>query len=139
MLCQCLDLVGFLFLDLGFCYRRRNIHGCRLERFGIILSISRIPYCPERHTSIKKPLSLASPTIVLHRSSPLSSVLAFPMTNKELLARVSATFIRLASFKKPMVGDDPDRTVERMMISFSCPWKPSTVLNLKSAFITYNR
>jgi hypothetical protein len=68
---------------------------------------------------MRKPLSLASPTIVFHLSSPRSSVRAFPMTNKELFARVKATFIRLASFKKPIVGDDPDLTVERMMISFS--------------------
>lgn len=68
---------------------------------------------------MRNPLSLASPTIVFHLSSPLSKVRAFPMTNNELFARVKATFIRLASRKKPMVGEEPDRTVERMMISFS--------------------
>jgi hypothetical protein len=52
------------------------------------------------------------------------------MTKSELFARVKATFIRLASRKKPMVGAAPDRTVERMIMSFSCPWNPSTVLNL---------
>ena len=42
------------------------------------------------------------------------------MTNSDDLARVSATFIRRGSFKKPMVlRSGPDRTQERMMMSFS--------------------
>jgi hypothetical protein len=82
-------------------------------------------------TWMKKPRSLALPTIILHLSLHLSNVSAFPNTNKELFALVRATFILLSSAKKPMEERClPDRTQETMMIDFSCPWNPSTVLKL---------
>jgi len=112
-------LLRFLLLDFRLGYRRGNVHGSGCERLSVILDDQQYSRAIERHTLIKKPLSLASPTMVLHLSSPLSNVWAFPMTNKELFARVRATFIRLASLKKPIVGADPDLTVERMMMSFS--------------------
>lgn len=61
-----------------------------------------------------------------------SRVDELPITNRELLARVRATFIRRKSRKKPMLRRlTPERTQDRMMISFSWPWKPSTVLKLQ--------
>jgi hypothetical protein len=69
---------------------------------------------------MKKPRSRASPTIVLQLASLLSNVAPFPMTNKELFALVSATFIRLVSRRKPMVlRFGPDLTQDKMIISFS--------------------
>lgn len=87
-------------------------------------------------TLTKKPLSLASWTIIFHRSSLRSKVGPFPKINNELLARVSATFIRLVSFRKPIwLRFGPDRTQDKMMMSFSWPWKPSTVLNLEQMLV----
>ena len=58
--------------------------------------------------------------MVLHLSSVLSKVGPFPMMKRELFARVKATFIRLGSRKKPIdCKFGPERTQERMMISFS--------------------
>lgn len=71
---------------------------------------------------MRKPRSLASPTIVFHISSHLASVSALPMTKSELFARVRATFIRRKSRKKPIeVSPGPERTVDRIMMSFSWP------------------
>lgn len=48
------------------------------------------------------------------------------------MARVKATFMRRKSFKKPIVCRlAPERTQDRMIMSFSWPWKPSTVLKLR--------
>jgi hypothetical protein len=51
--------------------------------------------------------------------------------------RVMATFILRRSLRKPTPLPLPARTAEKMMISFSLPWKPSTVLtstSLRSGF-----
>lgn len=52
-------------------------------------------------------------------------------------ARVKATFRRLGSFRKPIPWCSLERTQERMMKSFSLPWKASTLatsISYKSKF-----
>ena len=46
---------------------------------------------------------------------------------KTYLARVRATFRRRGSFRKPMPWCSLERTQDRMMKSFSRPWKASTL------------
>jgi len=59
---------------------------------------------------------------------PALSVLMLPITNSPLFARVSPTFSLRRSARNPMYPPALFRTVEKMMISFSRPSKPSTVL-----------
>jgi len=66
----------------------------------------------------------------------LLRVAELPITNKKCFARVIATFILLSSTRKPRL---PFKLAELllltqliMMMSFSLPWKASTVLTSKS-------
>ena len=59
--------------------------------------------------------------------SPLSANVSIsPTTSKADLARVKATFIRFQSETNPILPDRFDRTVEKMIMSRSRPWYPST-------------
>mmetsp|Transcript_19818 Transcript_19818/g.53901 ORF Transcript_19818/g.53901 Transcript_19818/m.53901 type:complete len:416 (-) Transcript_19818:1698-2945(-) len=53
-------------------------------------------------------------------------VLRLPMTMHPRRARVSITFKRRQSDKKPTLPSRLFRTAQKMMTSFSWPWKPST-------------
>lgn len=56
-----------------------------------------------------------------------------PMTNNPCRARVRATFMRRTSARKPIPREPAARTVDTMMMSFSRPWKASTVLTSTSS------
>mmetsp|Transcript_77027 Transcript_77027/g.225912 ORF Transcript_77027/g.225912 Transcript_77027/m.225912 type:complete len:322 (+) Transcript_77027:163-1128(+) len=71
------------------------------------------------------PLAVAHESHCCHSGSE-TRVLRLPMTMQPRLARVSITFRRRQSAKKPTLPSLLFRTAQKMMTSFSCPWKPST-------------
>ena len=62
----------------------------------------------------------------------LARTLALPMMITPYLARVRATLRRRASFRNPMPWCSLALTQERMMKSFSLPWKASTLATSSS-------
>lgn len=68
----------------------------------------------------------------------LDSVSSLPTTSTAYLPLVRPTFMRRMSARKPMPLVPPARTREMRMISFSLPWKPSTVLSSTSS-VRYTR
>mmetsp|Transcript_126663 Transcript_126663/g.270232 ORF Transcript_126663/g.270232 Transcript_126663/m.270232 type:complete len:426 (-) Transcript_126663:1057-2334(-) len=87
-----------------------------------------------RYFGTHVPLALSpqmAPRAVAHKSHCCQSgsdtkVLRLPITMQPRLARVSITFSRRQSDKKPTLPSLLFRTAQKMMTSFSCPWKPST-------------
>lgn len=76
----------------------------------------------ELESSMKQPMLSHQLTNALQCLSPSLKVSASPITISPFFARVSATFIRRQSFKKPMRPCLLDLTEEKMIKSRSLPW-----------------
>ena len=81
--------------------------------------------------STKRSASLKWPRSLCHRAC-LASTLGLPMMITPCLALVKATLRRLGSLRKPMPWCSLALTQERMMKSFSLPWKASTLATSNS-------
>ena len=80
------------------------------------------------------------------QSSDAFNTSALPTIQSEHLARVKATFTRRWSLRKPiepllwpsLIERECERTQDKMMMSHSEPWKPSTVATLTLSLELFN-
>mmetsp|Transcript_35460 Transcript_35460/g.99909 ORF Transcript_35460/g.99909 Transcript_35460/m.99909 type:complete len:237 (-) Transcript_35460:2142-2852(-) len=109
-------------------YRKVKFELCRRQSYGRSpgsSSCRRLGLRAFRWPSMRQPCCLKWLSSAFHRGC-LDSSLGLPRMTMPYLARVRATFRRRGSLRKPMPLCSLDRTHDRMMKSFSRPWKEST-------------